>query len=199
MQFDLQGHDTCFTLGDLGTVQNAPAEVMQPWGDAGDHHPCDNEGGGTTPPPPGQATQATTTLLTPLYSGMSTAIQKWGTRDTVSQGCELAWQKRVEGDKTKITQFQEMVGALQEFKTYLFMKRGSAFCTVIHSPTKFMALNEATQHLQKHFIGFIGDRTLTRDPMPILLPTQKTWQWVKEMVATDGPTIIAFYEEDVLW
>jgi hypothetical protein len=81
---------------------------------------------------------------------------------------------------------------------YLFMKKGSAFCTIIHSPAMFMALNEPTQHLQGRFIGFIGYLTLTLDPMPILLPTQKTWQWVKEMVAMDGPAIIAFYEEDVL-
>jgi hypothetical protein len=76
------------------------------------------------------------------------------------------------------------------------MKKGSAFCTIIHSPTKFMALNEATQHLQGCFIGFIGNCTLMKNPTPILLPTQKTWQWVKEMVATDGPAMIAFYEED---
>ncbi len=61
-----------------------------------------------------------------------------------------------------------------------------------------MALNEAMQHLQGCFIGFIWDCTLTRNPTPIFLPTQKTWQWVKERVAMDGPAIIAFYEEDVL-
>jgi hypothetical protein len=60
-----------------------------------------------------------------------------------------------------------------------------------------MALNEATQYLQGRFIGFIEDCMLTQDPMPILFPTQKTWQWVKEMVATDGPAIIAFHEEDL--
>ncbi len=60
-----------------------------------------------------------------------------------------------------------------------------------------MAFNEATQHLQGRFIGFIGDRTLMRIPTPILLLTQKTWQWAKEMVATDGPAMIACYEEDV--
>jgi hypothetical protein len=60
-----------------------------------------------------------------------------------------------------------------------------------------MALNEAMQHLQGRFIGFIVDCTLTQNPTPILFPTQKTWQWVKEMVATDGPAMIAFYDEDV--
>jgi hypothetical protein len=79
------------------------------------------------------------------------------------------------------------------------MKMGSAFFTIIHSPTTFMALNKATQHLQGRFIGFIGYLMLTLDPMPILLPTQKTWQWVTEMVATDELAIITFYEEDVLW
>jgi hypothetical protein len=35
--------------------------------------------------------------------------------------------------------------------------------------------------------GFIGDHTLMQNPTSILLPTQKTWQLVKEMVAMDGP------------
>jgi hypothetical protein len=199
VQFELQGADTRFALGDPGTVQNAPVEVTQPWGDAMDQRPMDNKGGGITPAPSGQAPQSTIRVPTLPYLGMSTAIQKWGIGDTVSQGRELAWQRGVEGDKTKITQFQEMVGALQEFKTYLFMKKGSGFCTIIHSPTKFMALNKATQHLQGRYIRFIGDRMLTRNPTPILLPTQKIWQWVKEMVAMDGPAMIAFYEEDVAW
>ncbi len=124
MQFELQGADTRFTLGDPGTGQNAPVEVTQPWGDAMDQRPMNNEGGETTPSLPGQAMQATTRVPTPPYSGMSVAIQMWSTGDIVSQGQELAWQKGVEGDKTKITQFQEMVGALQEFKMYLFMKNG---------------------------------------------------------------------------
>ncbi len=78
------------------------------------------------------------------------------------------------------------------------MKKGSALCTIIHSPTKFMALNKATQHLQGRFIGFIGDCMLTPNPTPTLLPTQKTWQCVKGMVATDGPAMIAFYEQDAM-
>ncbi len=47
VQFDLQGHDIRFTLGDLGTVQNTPAEVTQTGGDAGDPRPCDDDGGRT--------------------------------------------------------------------------------------------------------------------------------------------------------
>jgi hypothetical protein len=89
VQFELQGAHTCFILGDPGTVQNTQAKVTQPWEVAMDQRPVDNEGGGTTPAPPGQAMQAMTRVPTPPYSGMSAAIQKWGTGDIVSQGREL--------------------------------------------------------------------------------------------------------------
>ncbi len=112
-----------------------------------------------------------------------------GHRHTKAQVRELEWQKGVGGDKTKITQFQEVAGALQEFKTYLF-----AFCTVVHSPMKFMAILEATQHLQGRFIGFIGDRTPMREPMAVLFPAQKTWQWVKATVANHGPSLLEHYD-----
>jgi hypothetical protein len=94
---------------------------------------------------------------------MTAAIGKWGIGDATSQVRELLWQKRVEGDSAKIKQFQEVAGALQDYKTYLFPKKGSVFWTVMHSPMKFVALSDATQHLQERFIGFVGDRTLTRE------------------------------------
>jgi hypothetical protein len=77
---------------------------------------------------------------------MVAAIKKWGTGNTTAQVWELEWQQGVGGDKTKIMQFQEVARALQEFKTYLVVKMGNAFCTVVHLPMKFMAILEATQH-----------------------------------------------------
>ncbi len=85
VQVELQeGADTPFTLGDPGGL-NTPVKVTQPWGDAMDQRPMDNKGGGTIPAPPGQAMQATTRVPTPPYSGMSAALQKWGTGDIGSQ------------------------------------------------------------------------------------------------------------------
>ena len=117
---------------------------------------------------------------------MAAAIKKWGIGDTVMQNAELRWQQGVAGDKNRITQFQEVVGALQEFKTYLFMKPGSAYCTIIHSPMKFMAITEATKHLQGRLIGFIGDLTVSCELMPVMIPTLKTWQWVTEKIQLRG-------------
>jgi hypothetical protein len=130
------------------------------------------------------------------YSGMAAAIAKWGTGTQESENFKLAWQKAVGGDTSKIKLFQETAGGLQEFKTYFFVRKGSAYCTVLHSSMKFMAISEATQHLQGQFIGFIGDCMVTREPTPILLPLLKTWQWVKEEVCTMGPDLLKYYQED---
>jgi hypothetical protein len=59
---------------------------------------------------------------------------------------------------------------------------------------KFMAISEATQHLQGKFIGFIGDRTPTREPMAVLFPAQMMWQWVKATVANHGPSLLEHYD-----
>ncbi len=124
------------------------------------------------------------------------AIAKWETGTRESQICKLAWQIAVDGDTAKIKLFKETTGGLQEFKTHLFIKKSSAYCTVLHFPMKFMAISEATQHLQGWFIGFVGDCTVTREPTPILLHLLKTWQWVKEDVCTMGPDLLEYYQED---
>jgi hypothetical protein len=130
---------------------------------------------------------------------MAAAIGKHGIGDATSQVRELLWQKRGEGDSAKIKQFQEVAGAIQDFKTYLFLKKGSIFCTVMHSPMKFVALSDVTHHIQGRFIGFVRDQTLTRELTAIFLPSQKTWQWVKKAVSPDGPALIQYYKDEPTW
>ncbi len=109
---------------------------------------------------------------------------------------DLKWQKEVAGDTQKINQFKEVVGGLQDFRTYLFMKLGSTFATVLHSPMKFVAISDATQHLQGKFVAFVGDRSARKDPTSIVLPPQKTWSWETRMVSTNAVALAAYYEED---
>jgi hypothetical protein len=124
---------------------------------------------------------------------MATAIAMWGIGDEMSQANELHWQQGVGRDRAKAEQFREVVGALQDFKTYLFIKPSSTFCTVIHSPLKFMAIATAMQQLQGRTFGFVGDRTLTKEPTPVLFPQWKAWEWIKVKVALECPAIIAHY------
>jgi hypothetical protein len=100
------------------------------------HHP------GLQPQSCGQV-QTATGPLTP-YSGFNEALKRWGPSGDITATRDLRWQHDVNGDTQKIKQFQEVVGGLQEFRTYLLMKPGSAFVTVLHSPMKFVAISEAT-------------------------------------------------------
>ena len=61
---------------------------------------------------------------------------------------------------------------------------------------KFMAINEATKHLQGRLIGFIGNRTVLCEPMPVLFPSKKTWEWVTEIFLTEGPDLLDYYATD---
>ena len=130
------------------------------------------------------------------YSGLATAIARGGVGTPATIPHELNWQRLVDGEPAKINQWKDIMGSIQDFKAYLFVKPGSCFATVVHSPMKFAAISSATSHLQGRVIGFVGDRTATREPSPILFPTIKTWQWVKETVHTDGPALIKHYDDD---
>jgi hypothetical protein len=128
--------------------------------------------------------------------GWGLPLQNRGRGTQELQNHELTWQKAIDRDTSKVKVFQETAGGLQEFKTYLFIKKGSTYCTVLHSPMNFMAISKATQHLQGQFIGFVEDCTVTWEPTPILFPLQKTWQWVKEEVCTTGPDLLKYNQED---
>jgi len=130
------------------------------------------------------------------YSGFDEALKCWGPSGDITATRDLRWQRDVKGDTQKIKQFQEVVGGLQEFRTYLLMKPGSAFVTVLHSPMKFVAISEATQHLQGRYVGFVGDRTSTKDPTPVVLPQQSTWKWDTKTASTDAAALEAHYSAD---
>ncbi len=52
------------------------------------------------------------------YSGFDEALTKWGLGMDTSVRQDLNWQKDVNGDSQKINLFKEIVGGLQEFRTY---------------------------------------------------------------------------------
>ena len=196
---DGAAQETIFSLGGGGRqhINDAyreraasvpPQVITQQW--------SENHEGGDGPPGGQQNAIGRPDMTATTYSGMATATRKGGlgTPTTIPQ--ELNWQRSVEGDPTKINHWKDVMGNLQEFKAYIFVRQGSCYATVMHSPMKFAAISPATAHLQGRIIGFVGDRTATREPTPILLPQLKTWQWVKETVFTDGPALIKHFGDD---
>ncbi len=80
------------------------------------------------------------TTQDPPYSGFDEAMNKWGMGMEASILRDLTWQREVDGNDNKKTQFKNLVGGLQDFRTYLFIKPGSAFVTVLHSTMKYVAI-----------------------------------------------------------
>jgi hypothetical protein len=77
------------------------------------------------------------TARTPApYSGLARATAKGGVRTPTTIPQELNWQRLVEGEPAKISQWKDIMGSIQDFKAYLFVKPGSCFATVVHSPRR---------------------------------------------------------------
>jgi hypothetical protein len=119
--------------GDTPRATSAPHREITQW--------ASQEEGGEDPQEIVTAPKATT------YSGIDEAIAKCGLGTNATIINNLTWQRSVGGDTTKINQWKEVMGSLQEFKSYIFVKRGSCFATVMHLPMKFTAISAATHHL----------------------------------------------------
>ena len=61
---------------------------------------------------------------------------------------------------------------------------------------KFVAISKATQHLQEWYVGFVGDRTATKDPTPVVLLQQSTWKWDTKTTSSDAVALEAHYTAD---
>jgi hypothetical protein len=49
--------------------------------------------------------------------------------------------------------------------------------TMIHTLGAYYFIKSTTNGYQGWVLAFIGDRHTTKEPTPICLPTDKTWQW----------------------
>ena len=69
--------------------------------------------------------------------------------------------------------------------------------TVLHSPMKFDAISKEAQHLQGWYVQFVGDRTATKEPTPVVLPQQKTWKWETKTMSLDVMALEVHYTADL--
>ena len=126
------------------------------------------------------------------YCGIETCLEKLGAAlhgpDLITR--PVQWQWAVSGDSGKINMFQAEVGSLLTFQAFLMMKEGSAMVTTAHSIAKFFSLSAVTSSYQGQYIRFVGDRLTAREPGPVVLPSTKSWGWVKKTVRGSGEELI---------
>ena len=75
---------------------------------------------------------------------------------------------------------------MQGFRAFAFMKGKSRYIYLGRSVGVFFDLGNTVVDLQGKLVMFVGDRTPTRDPTPVIFATKKkAWEWVTKVVAID--------------
>jgi hypothetical protein len=75
---------------------------------------------------------------------------------------------------------------LQTFSAFLVIRPQFGYLTCVHTAHVYHSLAAIPLENNGEFIGFIGDCTPTRVPIPIKLPPLATFEW-KQVNAVDNP------------
>jgi hypothetical protein len=78
---------------------------------------------------------------------------------------------------------------------FLIIRPQSAYLICIHCAHIYYSSAAAPSELDGELIGFVGDRTSSRVPIPIKLPTVATFDW-KQLTAVNNPEEIQEYYKD---
>ncbi len=147
----------------------------------------------TTPPP-------TTTPRAPQpqkrhYSGLARAaatIVHAHDRDELFAD-DVAWQRSIHNDAALIKRFRSEVLQHSGLVVFAFMRSGSPYIHLLHSPTTYFT-HKRDDDLNGKDIAFVGDRTLLQPtPTPVILSPQTPWNWVTKAFTLDSLTLENYY------
>jgi hypothetical protein len=101
------------------------------------------------------------------------------------------------GDSTSCAGFCNFVANVQQLRVYLAMLGGQAHMTMIHTPGVYYSIKLLTSAYQGKMMAFIGDRSGTKEPTPVCLPTTKAWEWHTGDAIADVAKAEAYYSVEV--
>jgi hypothetical protein len=146
VQFNLQGGGNIFSFGGGGFPLRTAGKYYTTTGGWQGRRQGNTRGatthGGVCACNPSTTSMFATTWGTVLRNG--SGHQQVGHRGCQDAGARTALAARGRGQQGKTQAVLRHRRALQEFKTYLFVKPGSAYCTFMHSPMNFMAITKGT-------------------------------------------------------
>jgi hypothetical protein len=90
---------------------------------------------------------------------------------------ELDWQRDVKTDQTKTSLFKEKAQMLQSYVAFLIIRPQSAYLTCVHSAHVYYSSTAAPSELDGKLIGFVRDRTSSRNLIPIELAPVMVFDW----------------------
>ena len=169
--------------------ENAPDDVTPPR--SPDPH-TQNVTGEGTPLSITQPARPHTTHTTPESASPPSALAHAARNDTSSSlSPALAWQREVGGEATKQKAFHREVMQQNDLVAFAFMRSNSPFIHILHSASTFASFAGDVDYKGRD-IGFLGDRTPTQNPLPVLLPND-TFKWVSKQASLDALAMEHFY------
>ena len=103
----------------------------------------------------------------------------------------LAWQRDVAGETAKQKVFHRDAMLQADLTVFAFMRSHSPYIHLLHSASTFAALGGDADYKGKD-IGFLGDKTQTTAPLPVILPSD-IWKWTSKPASLDTLAMEHYY------
>ena len=153
----------------------------------------------TSPNTTAHAPTPTTTIPQPFFythianpSGLAMAAARLAREHGLGTGQTLHWQADTGGDNAKIKSFRQDILQQLDLVAFAFMRPGSGFIQVMHSPATFSVQGGDAEMKGKDY-GFVGDRSdIIPHPSAVLIE-DKVWKWVTKKVNLDITPLEFFY------
>ena len=82
----------------------------------------------------------------------------------------LRWQRNVNGDATKLAAWKVEATAIPGLQFYAYMQPGEVFLVVGHTLSTIFSTTTDVANYHSKVILFTGDRTATRECVPVVIP-----------------------------
>ena len=149
-------------------------------------------GDGSTPPgtgPTGTPPQD--------FSGIASALERLAPLMTDADTARnLRWQREVDGDKNKLAAWKLEATGNAGLQFYAYMQPGEAFLVLGHSLSSIYSTTMDVASYHGKIVLFTGDRTHTRECVPVFLPSPAALSWVKCPVVEDKTKLAEWYADN---
>jgi hypothetical protein len=108
----------------------------------------------------------------------------------------LRWQQNVNGDTAKIAAWKLEATALPGLQFFAYMQPGEAFLVVGHTMSTIYSTTTDIASYHGKVVLFTGDRTSTRECVPVILPPQSAFAWKKCRVVDDRAKLAEWYADN---
>ncbi len=103
----------------------------------------------------------------------------------------MKWQSDVGGDSSRLKTFRQEILQQLDIIAFAFMRPGSIYIQVMHSPRTF-SHHGGDPELRGHDFAFVGDRDLAQNPNAVSLD-DKMWKWVSKQMVLNITVLDLFY------